>query len=200
MRQLGIGADDNARGSILGATYGEAYRYSAVAFRPHAAEALDRIVAAATRVVVVTNSRTDHVAHKVDQLGLQHRERVTVVGNASKFWVDPQASSDPRFVGLPTAQQLAGLKRPVWLKRSKYFEILAGLWAETGTTPQDTLVCGDIYELDLALPAALGARAALMERANTYSYEREAIAQLGVRGKVVSDLRAVADWVQGSAQ
>jgi FMN phosphatase YigB (HAD superfamily) len=198
LRQLQIGGDDAARGAILNATYAEAYRHSAIVFRPHATESLDRIVAAADRVVVVTNSRTDHVAHKVDQLGLRQRDKVTVVGNAMKFWVDPAEVSDPRFAALDEVQRFAGLQRPVWLKRSRYFQILDRLWTESGTSPDETLVCGDIYELDLALPGQLGARIALMQRANTYAYERDAVAAMGDRGLVVEDLRAVADWVERS--
>ncbi len=195
LRQFGMGGDDEQRGALLAATYAEAYACSATSFRPHATEALDRIVDSGARVVVVTNSEPTHVAKKIDHLGLQDRAAVTVVGNAMKFWVDAKGCDDPAFAALPTEQRWPGLQRSVLLKRSKYFNILAQLWRETGCGPAETLVCGDIYELDLALPAALGARVALMKRANTYGYERAAVAALGLRGRFIYDLREVADWV-----
>jgi hypothetical protein len=68
------------------------------------------------------------------------------------------------------------LDRPVYLRRGAYFEALCA----TTFPMEQTLVCGDIWELDLALPAALGAQVHLIERAApfaTYRYERERLAK-----------------------
>jgi hypothetical protein len=79
----------------------------------------------------------------------------------------------------------------VYLRRGKYYEALRGIWKQTGTTPEQTLVAGDIYELDLALPAALGAQLQLVARDNVLAYEETAVRALGARGGVDTSLRAL---------
>jgi hypothetical protein len=87
--------------------------------------------------------------------------------------------SDARFDRVPDTQHVDGLARPILLKRGRYFDVLRQLWDETGARPERTLVCGDIYELDLALPAALGACVHMVGRPSTPSYEREAVSRAG---------------------
>ena len=70
-------------------------------------------------------------------------------------------------------------------------EALRRIWKETGTTPEQTLVAGDIFELDLALPAALGAHVQLVARDNAMAYELNAVKALGPRGGVDRSLRAL---------
>jgi len=194
---LGLALDPPVRDKLLGETYQAAYAHSAIAFRPGACEALQDLVDTGIPVVVVTNSSTHHVVRKVGQLGLRDASAVKVFGNAMKFWVEDGPIGDARFDGLPEREAAPRLDRPLWLRRSRYFARLAELWAEHGATPATTVVCGDIYELDLALPAALGAGVALMRRANTYAFEEDAVAAKGERGLVVDDLRAFARWVRG---
>ena len=43
-------------------------------------------------------------------------------------------------------------------------------------------MCGDIFELDLALPAELGAHVHFIRRERTFDYELDAIRALGRRG------------------
>lgn len=175
--RLGKLSDLAERGAILSAAYKQAYAHSAVVFRAGAREALDGLLARGIHVVVVTNSDTGHVAGKVDQLQLKHRERVQVYGNAMKFHTgDVEALAQ-----LPQTWQLPGLQRPLYCRRDRYHERLQSLWEQTDTSPAQTLVAGDIFELDLLLPALLGARVHLMERANTYAYERAAVAAFGSR-------------------
>ena len=79
---------------------------------------------------------------------------------------------------------LEGLSaRPLYLRRGKYFEVLRAIWEKTGATPSSTLVCGDLYELDLAMPALLGAHVQLVMREDTPEYERNALAALGDRAR-----------------
>ena len=59
--------------------------------------------------------------------------------------------------------------------------------ARTGVGAKDTLVCGDIYELDLALPQSLGCAVHLMTRAATPTHEREFVGP----GQHGDDLRAI---------
>src|SRR5690606_32548849 len=75
--------------------------------------------------------------------------------------------------------QVEGLARPILLRRGRYFEALRRIWDETDTTPAGTLVCGDIFELDLALPAQLGARIHMLGREATPAYERDAVRAAG---------------------
>lgn len=58
-------------------------------------------------------------------------------------------------------------------------------------------MAGDIFELDLALPAALGASVQLVERTNVLEYERRAIAALGPRGGRHPSLRALLPRLRG---
>jgi hypothetical protein len=77
------------------------------------------------------------------------------------------------------------------LGRGRYLDVLASIWAETGTGPEETLVCGDIFELDLGLPAEMGAHVHLIRRETTYAYERDAVAALGARGGSSAGLDAL---------
>lgn len=190
--QLGLFPQSAERSALLQQVYKRAYAESIIAFRPGAAEALQAVIDRGIPVVVVTNSSTSHVRHKVDQLGLARPQDVEVIGDAMKFWVDPAPLGQPAFDQLPLTQRAAALQRPIYLRRNKYFATLSRLWAQHGASPQTTLVCGDIYELDLALPAALGAKVVLMRRANTYPFEIDVVSQLGARGAVADDLGVLA--------
>jgi hypothetical protein len=55
------------------------------------------------------------------------------------------------------------------------------------------LVCGDIFELDLALPLALGCRGHLLERPNALEIERLALQSFGERGTSSSELAALVE-------
>jgi hypothetical protein len=105
----------------------------------------------------VTNSGTDHVREKIARLDRSHGGVAwlgpRVRGNAGKFLIDrrldqrPGRPRDPR----PAAADPA--------PRRHYHDILAELCG--GDFARLTVV-GDIFELDLSLPAALGARVGLV--------------------------------------
>jgi len=64
------------------------------------------------------------------------------------------------------------VNRPLYLRRGAYFEALCALYHAFGDDSfpiEKTLVCGDIWELDLAMPAVLGAQVHLIERAAPYA-------------------------------
>jgi hypothetical protein len=75
---------------------------------------------------------------------------------------------------VPETAEISGLSRPMHLRRGHYFDALTKIWDETRARPENTLVCGDIFELDLALPARLGARVHLVARPQTPEHERRA--------------------------
>lgn len=182
----GLLRDPTNRTGVVQALYSIAYATTVTAFKPGAKQVFERLIESGVNVTVVTNSSTDAVSRKIDALGVAGRERITVRGEAKKFWVVDPKPSDDRFAAVPDVERVAGLERPIFLRRGKYYEALRTIWATTETTPSETLVCGDIYELDLALPAALGAKIALAPRDSTLAYERTATTAAG--GTLLSDL------------
>ena len=61
-----------------------------------------------------------------------------------------------------------------------------------------TVFCGDIWEMDLAMPYALGACVHLIDRAapfDTYEFEMNAAAAGGARAKTSGDLTGLLAWL-----
>src|SRR5438105_2748738 len=80
---------------------------------------------------------------------------------------------------------------PCW-RGSRYFDALCRALGEDAF--EDTLVCGDVWELDLAMPAMLGCSVHLITRQSpfhTYQYERDAAAALGGRGGIGDELSSL---------
>jgi FMN phosphatase YigB (HAD superfamily) len=165
-------------------------------FRPETCDVLEELCARAPHVRVVTNSRTRTVERLLDSLACPCRERLVVRGDASKFSVCGSAAADARFESLPETVTWPELGRAVHLRRGRYFDVLRGAWDETGTGPDSTLVVGDVFELDLAMPAALGTHAQLVIRAGTMFHERQ-LAQKLARGEADERLAAVLDRIRG---
>jgi FMN phosphatase YigB (HAD superfamily) len=184
-----LGTDDASRAGqapevALEAIFREAYGRVRTLFRDDARAVLEALLRLDVRVRVVTNARTELVRAKLASLGADARgglggSRFAVHGDARKWMLVEPDPTDPRFAGLPDSARVEGLDRPVFLRRGRYYEVLRSLWDETGASPEDTLVCGDVFELDLAMPAKLGARVHLVGRDSTPGYEREAVRALG---------------------
>lgn len=181
------------RGEILTAVYRRAYRHTGAAFRPEARAVLEALLQRGTPIYFVTNAATEAAQGKLAELAPRGGERLRIRGDARKFQVVPPTLPDPRFDALQREIHVEGLRRPVLLGRGRYFDALTAIWAETGARPESTLVCGDIWELDLALPAALGAQVHLVKRERTYSYEIDQVRALGPRGGVSEGLTALLD-------
>ncbi len=175
MDERGAFMDGDARSEELQALYARNYLASATVFRPEAREVLERLLASDAFVCVVTNSRTDAVSKKLDRLAPAGRNALDVRGDAKKFVVAEPAHVDAVFAALPETEQVPGLSRPLFLRRGYYYETLRDIWKGSGTSAAATLVVGDIYELDLALPARLGCAIHLVTRATTPAYERSAV-------------------------
>jgi hypothetical protein len=184
---------DRARllGSVL-YKYNYAKTLGHPVFRAHAGETLRDL--ADTPTWIVTNSDTHAVAGKV---ALLDRETPGVAwltsrvrGYAKKFDVDD------RWHGAPAELAVPGLDRPVLLRRREYFEILQAILDETHTTFAELVVIGDIFELDLAMPLALGARIGLVTSARTPAYERAFVAS-HPRGALIDDLAAIPAYAFG---
>jgi phosphoglycolate phosphatase-like HAD superfamily hydrolase len=156
----------------------QAYATAGTVFRHDARNVVEHVLGLGVPVFVVTNSHTVDVQRKLDRLGID-RDRLEVRGDARKWMIREPEVPDPRFDAIPAELHVEGLGRPMYLRRGSYFDVLSELWKRTGTSPEGTFVCGDIYELDLALPAALGARVHMVGRPSTPAYEREAVRAAG---------------------
>lgn len=184
------------RGRLLGSVlykYNYAKTLGHPVFRPGAGEALRALTD--RPAWIVTNSDTHAVAGKVAALDretpgiawLTSRVR----GHARKFDVDDAWEGAPAQLAVP------GLDRPVLLRRRNYHAILKALLDSEGAGFADLVVVGDIFELDLAMPLALGARVGLVASPQTPAYERAFVAS-HPRGRVIEDLRDVAGFAYGA--
>jgi hypothetical protein len=144
----------------------------------------------------VTNSDPRIVARRLASLACRGGEKVVVRGGAGKFSICASASADARFEALPEIVEWPEVGRPVLLRRGRYFDVLREIWDESATDPDSTLVVGDIFELDLAMPAMLGAHVHLLTRPSTMPHE-ERLARRLARGGVGPRLSAVLDRVRG---
>ena len=183
---------------LHGRAYGEAH----APFREDLLEVLIGIDALGLGIQFVSNSSTRAIASRLDDLLSNHRDlrrKILVFGDAEKFRireVAPDISGTAQqlraaFEALPAAATSAELGRPIYLRRGAYFEALGRVWDRSGGTIENTIVCGDIWELDLAMPAALGSHVHLITRAapyDTYDYELESARAAGARGGVSDDL------------
>ncbi len=195
--RLGVMPDKAERAKLLDALYREAYAQVGMAFKPEAKEVLEALLDTGLPVHVVTNAHTDTVEAKLTKLAPRGRERLHVSGDARKFLIEPPTTPDAVFEAVPETVQVESLVRPIHLRRGRYYDALRRIWNQTDTSPETTLVAGDIFELDLAMPAALGAHVQLVARANTLEYERRAIAALGSRGGMDPSLRAILPRLRG---
>jgi len=169
----------------------ENYRFTTTAFKPETREVVEALVAADVHFYVVTNSEPAKVGEKLDALQPAGRASIRLHGDARKFLVDePQVhTASERFADVPSTCAIDGWARPIHPRRGHYFDALESIWQETGTRPEDTLVVGDVFELDLVLPALLGCQLHLASGARTLPYERAGVERFG--GTHDDDLRAV---------
>jgi len=195
--RFGVLQDVATRSEAMQGFYRKAYQHTKTAFRPEAREVLEALLSSGLPVTIVTNATPEVVERKLSELNPKGRERLSVRGEAKKFVLAPPAEPDARFQALPETARLPGLPRPIYLRRGPYYEALRSIWQRTDTSPEETLLCGDIYELDLSMPEALGVQVHLVEGPGVAPWEKAAIQQLGPRGGFSADLRAVPRRVRG---
>ncbi|MCU1350247.1 MAG: hypothetical protein JWO56_3277 [Acidobacteria bacterium] len=175
------------QGLATGELYTVAYNAAPYAFRPDARTVLGVLTKARSggqpiRTCFVTNSATDTVKERlVAKLFPGGLGALEVQGGAAKFLIAPPSQPSDLFDKLPESVQVAGLTRPILLRRGSYFDALRRLWEDPAhpATAATTLVVGDVWELDLAMPAALGCQIHLVLRDNTYDYELNAAKAAG---------------------
>jgi hypothetical protein len=89
---------------------------------------------------------------------------------------------------------LPNLSRPVLLRRRLYFESLDRLRVDAGLGWEDVVVVGDIFELDLCLPLALGGRVGLFANEFTPSYEVDYLRD-HPRGTIITSMDDISAFV-----
>jgi len=192
---FGVMPSEVDRGRLFGTVlykYNYAKTLGRPVFRDGAGASLLRMVD--RPVYVVTNSDTHAVAGKIASLDHEHpgvaKLTARVHGFARKF------DLDPAWDGVAAELRVPGLARPVLLRRRTYHDMLAAVLAEAGSSFEELTVVGDIFELDLALPLALGARVGLVRGPRTPPYELELVAQ-HERGKVIEELSEIEAYAFG---
>jgi FMN phosphatase YigB (HAD superfamily) len=191
---LGLVRDSRLRGGVTQLLYQQAYQHTLPVFRAHAAEVMKDLLGRGLAVFVVSNSDSAAVRRKIETLGFPvltpdaapRAGHIQVFGDARKFAVEELLVGDPVFDALPVQADIGG-PRQVFVRRGAYFRVLRDIWARSGTDAASTLVCGDIYELDLALPQALGCEVHLVSRGSTPEVERRFVGA----GRTSDDLRAL---------
>lgn len=186
----GILSEPRARLSAIQDIFKRNYAHAGTHFRPDAGAVLDQILERNTPTFIVTNSQTAAVERKLGFLNLKHRDRIRVLGDARKFVHTPDPTPHGDLALLPPTLNIPGLSRPVQLHRGHYFDVFRTLWQITGATASTTMVVGDNFELDLALPLQLGASVHLVTRSSTPDYEKNAVAA-AARGAVGTNLASV---------
>ena len=167
--QVGILKDEQERTATIEQLYEQNYPKTKTVFREGADEFLTALLQN-TAACVVTNARTQKVEAKLAQLPTRHA--LPVYGHARKNVLDLSWTDVPESID-------AGLGRPVFLQRKMYADVLAGIMEEKQCTSKEVTVFGDIFEMDLALPQALGMNIALAVGSNTLQCEREAVRRVG---------------------
>ncbi len=190
----GVFEDEVQRSRMLdGILYKYNYMKCAIAFRPGARECLSAL--RGKSAFIVTNSATEPVRAKVRALSEQGEDKQELAwlvdrvhGYGKKYVIDPGFDAVPESIHLP------GLERPVLLRRRLYHDKLDELRRAQGVEWSDVTVIGDIFELDLSLPFAMGARVALMVNEFTPGYEREFL-DAHDRGTLLYSMQDITDYV-----
>lgn len=186
-------------------TYNAAYPSAIAPLRPELKKVLAAIHAAKIAIHFVSNASTQKVEGRLDDLLADApalRKAIKIQGDAGKFNIAEPAwdaktplpkKMQKIFDAVPTgASEVGGLKRPIYLRRGSYFRALADIWGGDPAKMATTIVCGDIWELDLALPAYLGCQVHLIERGAPYDtceYERKCLA--AAMGSFSNDLHGL---------
>ena len=193
----------------------KAYGAAPAPWREEALDTFAKLIEGGIQLHFVSNSSTVVIAGRLQDLlanSSSLRDRISVQSDAGKFrvceleWDEKMSPLSPaarkRFEALPTAWNggkiANAIGRPVYLRRAAYFGAISRVLGGNFALLPKTVFCGDIWEMDLAMPYALGANVHLLDRAapfKTYKYEKQAIASCGRRAKTSADLRGLLAWL-----
>ena len=192
----------------------QAYGAAPAPWREEALETFSRLMECGLRLHFVSNSSTVIITQRLQEL-LANRsslgDKISVHSDAGKFRIcepdwDDRATLSPearaKFEALPVAWDGNGhskaIGRPIYLRRGSYFDAINRVLDGDLSLIPNTVFCGDIWEMDLAMPYALGACVHLLDRAapfDTYDYEKRAVETCGRRGKTSVDLSGLCAWL-----
>lgn len=191
--------DPEFRRRLFQVLYRHNYAKSATVFRPGAHEVLTRLYK--RNAFVVTNSDTGAVIQKILTLGNANEGLGSLVwlvdhvyGNAQKFNLD-DIDDDEGLDKVPETMEIPGLSRLVYLRRTRYFNVLNSIRRGFPVHWDEVAVAGDIFELDLALPLALGAQVALVVSKHTPGYEVDFVSD-HPNGTIINDLSQLPTFFQ----
>ncbi len=191
--------------------HAQAYDEALAPWREEAFDTFSRLLEHGVQLHFVSNTGTKFINRRLrDLFGDRLPAKISVQSGAEKFricelsWGDQAAVSAEaarRFQALPVAygeRPFLETERPIYLRRGTYFEAINRALDGDFDALTRTVFCGDIWEMDLAMPYALGAKVHLLDRAapfDTYSYERQALVEYGDRGKTSADLSGLLNWL-----
>ncbi len=152
----------------LNSLYQENYLLYHTVFRPELLMVFRELRHIGTPFYVVTNSDPAKVKKRLEALGDDAQWIGPLVrGFAKKFMVTPGPKNVPECMFFP------GLHRPVKLRREHYYNVLTQIMDVHQIDWNKLLVVGDIAELDLSLPVAMGSSGHLILGPNTPIFEKE---------------------------
>ncbi len=183
-----------------GILYKYNYQKTNYAFRSSTLSCLQTLLSQAISdaVYIVTNSHTDAVQNKIKYLESQRIEgkvedlfKTSILPFVDRVYGRARKSLiDDAFDSVPTELSLPNLSRPVLLRRKHSFEVLDQLRQKAGAEWSEVFVCGDIFELDLSLPIALGASVGLVQNPFTPKWEIDYL-DAHPRGYLIKDLHDI---------
>ena len=174
---------DKERDEIVHQIFRQNYLKSKICFKKEAKEVLEKLIKKLP-VFIVTNSRPDAVLNKIQVLNPLGKEKLKIFGEAQKNWLDANFDLVPEFI------KIQGLERKIYLRRKRYYDVLNQIWEQSSVKPEQCLIVGDVFELDLVLPAKLGCNIFLITNSQTPDYEKQAVKDL-FKGYVSEDIRDI---------
>ncbi|GEP50933.1 hypothetical protein FNO01nite_16050 [Flavobacterium noncentrifugens] len=198
---VSIPADINAR----------AYAANPAPWRDDVYETINRLIENGIDIHFVSNSGTKMINGRLQELfegvaGVP--KKINVQSDAAKFkicelaWDNETVAKDNRILFNCLAPVAWGnhesVTRPIYIRRGAYFEAICKVFNNNLQKLKSTVFCGDIWEMDLAMPHALGANVHLLDRAHpfeTYNFELKAVSNYGNFGKSGKNFSSLLEWL-----
>jgi hypothetical protein len=193
---------------IPGTVYGNAATNHPAPWREEAKEVFNELLRHDINIIIMSNTSSVTITKRLQELFSSEDlpKGVSVKSGAQKYCIaeldwDSSIPKDTRkkFHSLPVVDSHPSIDRPVYIRRGMYFESICNAFNNDLKDLDKMVFCGDIWEMDLAMPYALGAKIHLIERAEpfpTYDFERKATLHDMKRGKISDDLSGLLEWIK----
>src|SRR6185295_446801 len=172
-------------------------------WRKEAREVFETLLNHNIGITFISNTSSTAIIGRLQELFsvIEIPKGIAVKSGAEKYRITELVwdSTIPRdtqksFQHLPAVHSETSIDRPVYLRRGSYFEAICAAFRNDLGRLASSVFCGDIWEMDLAMPHVLGANIHLIERADpftTYEYERKAVIGYKRRYKISKDLTSL---------